>query len=242
MYIIYYFYLMSFAYFFEDFVDDQAISLSESNTHHMVNVLRMKNGDQCWITNGKGTRVHVRLTAVSKRHCEIECVETILEAHPPSSLHLAISFTKNSSRIEWLLEKATEIGIGQITPLVTHRSEKHFIKKERFEKILISAMLQSQQTYLPHLHEAQSFEEVLMDDAEQKYIAWCEPHNEKVHLGSLLQKDKKTLILIGPEGDFTAEEVALSFQHGFKPVSLGHTRLRTETAGMYAVVVYNSSL
>ena len=139
-----------------------------------------------------------------------------------------------------LLEKATEIGIGQITPLLTKRGEKIHLKTERFRKILVSAMLQSQQTYLPVLHEPQSLEEVLIGKEEQRFVAWCSEDGERQALSTVMKPGKKTLILIGPEGDFTPEEVHLCLQHGALPVTLGPNRLRTETAGLYATVVYNA--
>ncbi len=233
---------MSLPYFFEPFDSPNIVELSEANMHYMMHVLRMKVGEQCWITNGKGVRCLATITSASKRSCTIDIVDSMKESSSSSCLHLAIAFTKNPARIEWLLEKATEIGIETITPLITHRSEKLHWKKERYEKILVAAMLQSQQTYLPTLHEATTIEQVLHGDEEIKCIAWCEELTDKNHLTLALQKHKKTLILIGPEGDFTADEVHLCIQQGCKPVSLGSNRLRTETAGLYACVVYNSLL
>jgi len=235
-----YFRHMSLPYFFEPFESSDIIVLSEANMHYMMHVLRMKVGEQCWITNGKGIRCLATITSASKRSCTITSGECIQSFTPPSSLHLAIAFTKNPARIEWLLEKATEVGIGYITPLITHRSEKIHWKQERYEKILTAAMLQSQQTWLPVLNEATRLENLITCDADIKCIAWCEEHNDKNALLLHIQNDKKTIILVGPEGDFTSDEVHLCMQHGFKPVSLGSNRLRTETAGLYACVVYNS--
>lgn len=233
---------MSLAYFFNAFNDASDIQLDDSTIHYMYNVLRMKSGEQCWITNGKGLKCRVGISEINKRYAHLDVLEAISDTRELSSLHLAIAFTKNPSRIEWLLEKATEIGIGQITPLITHRSEKLHWKKERYDKILVSAMLQSQQTYLPLLHEATPIQTLVEQEADEKYIAWCDEHDEKKPLASCLKKNKKTIILIGPEGDFTQEEVDLCRTHGYRPVSLGPTRLRTETAGLYAVVAYNASL
>jgi 16S rRNA (uracil1498-N3)-methyltransferase len=138
-----------------------------------------------------------------------------------------------------LLEKTTEIGVAHITPLITKRSEKIFFKKERFEKILVSAMLQSQQTFLPILNEPIYFEEILKSTEPIKLIAHC-LENEKKIMRDELKENTSTIILIGPEGDFTPEEINAAMQNNFIPVSLGNKRLRTETAGLYACVVFNS--
>lgn len=233
---------MSLPFFYHAFSSDLAIDLDVDTIHYMYHVLRMRSGEECWITNGKGVKCKARIASLSKRECSLTVLEKVEDTSNQSSLHLAIAFTKNPSRIEWLLEKATEIGIGQITPLITHRSEKLHWKKERFEKIIVSAMLQSQQSFLPILNEATSLHDIVHQDYPVKVIAWCDDHEEKIHLSSLMQNDKKTIILIGPEGDFTKEEVDLCFAQGFQPVSLGPHRLRTETAGLYAVVAYNASV
>lgn len=230
---------MALPFFYEQFESPEFIQLSEASIHHIVHVLRMKKGEQFWLTNGKGIKCRTSLTEVSKRDCSIEILETVIEEKPTTHFHLAIAFTKNPSRMEWLLEKTTEIGIATITPLITKRSEKIFLKKERFEKILVSAMLQSQQTFLPTLNEPIKFEDFLYTNEEVKLIAHC-IENEKLEMKDELQKAKATIILIGPEGDFTEEEIQLALSNNFKPVSLGNKRLRTETAGLYACVVFNS--
>lgn len=233
---------MSLAYFYNAFHHETDIVLDDATLHYMYHVLRMKAGEECWVTNGRGVKCRVKIQELNKRHAQLEILETIKDSREASPLHLAIAFTKNPARIEWLLEKATEIGVGQITPLITHRSEKVHWKKERYEKILVSAMLQSQQTYLPLVHEPTSLQHVVGVDAEARFIAWCDAHEEKKPLSSCLKKNKKTIILIGPEGDFTQEEVDLCRSNGYLPVSLGPTRLRTETAGLYAVVAFNASV
>lgn len=230
---------MALPFFYESFENLTHIQLSENSIHHISNVLRMKKGEQFWLTNGKGIKSKIELTEVSKKNCEIKILETIEESKPKNSFHLAISFTKNPARIEWLLEKTTEIGISTITPIITKRSEKVFNKRERFEKILVSAMLQSQQTFLPTLNEPILFNEILNSSEEIKLIAHC-LENEKKELRELLHKEKSTIVLIGPEGDFTEDEIQLALANNFKPISLGEKRLRTETAGLYACVVFNS--
>jgi 16S rRNA (uracil1498-N3)-methyltransferase len=157
-------------------------------------------------------------------------------------LHIAISFTKNPARIEWFLEKATEIGINRITPLVTKRSEKIHFKKDRFEKILVSAMLQSKQTFLPQLSEASPLETILEAKDTLKCIAHCEDDMDRIHLNQFIKPQKNTLILIGPEGDFTKEEIHLCLSKECRAVSLGDHRLRTETAGLFACVIFNAQL
>jgi 16S rRNA (uracil1498-N3)-methyltransferase len=230
---------MAYPFFYEQFDHTEFIQLSEASIHHIVHVLRMKKGEQFWLTNGKGIKCRTLLTDVSKRDCTIEIVETVTEEKPTTNFHLAISFTKNPSRIEWMLEKTTEIGVSEITPLITKRSEKIFFKKERFEKIVVSAMLQSQQTFLPIINEPIYFEEILKSTEPIKLIAHC-LENEKNAMRYELKDNQSTIVLIGPEGDFTPEEIDAAIQNNFIPVSLGNKRLRTETAGLYACVVFNS--
>ncbi len=236
--------LMSIPYFYEPFSDFSHIALSENSVHHALNVLRMKPGSELNVTNGRGDSARCRIIGTSKKECHIE----VLDSHSSSNkqqaskLHIAISFTKNPARIEWFLEKATEIGIQMITPLITKRSEKIHFKKERFEKIMISAMLQSQQTFLPVLNEATLLEEVIKGPELLKCIAHCEEDKDRIQLKDCIEAQKDTLILIGPEGDFTPEEIHLCLQHQCKPVSLGRNRLRTETAGLFACVVFNAQI
>ncbi len=233
--------LMDLPHFFEPYEDATSLVLSSNTHHHIHHVLRMREGNEALIVNGKGNSAHIRLTQVSKKNCDYVLLSQQQHKQPHGKLHIAISFTKNLSRIEWFLEKACEIGIHVITPLHTHRTEKLFFKRDRFEKILQTAMLQSKQFYLPILHDTTSLEEVCKQEADVKCIAWC-GEAEKKPLNTVLQKDKKTIILIGPEGDFTQEEVTLAQQQGYTPVSMGDTRLRTETAGVYACVAYNTAL
>jgi 16S rRNA (uracil1498-N3)-methyltransferase len=230
---------MAYPFFYEQFDHTEFIQLSEASIHHIMHVLRMKKGEQFWLTNGKGVKCRTLLTDVSKRDCAFEIVETIVEEKSSNNFHLAISFTKNPSRIEWMLEKTTEIGVSEITPLITKRSEKIFFKKERFEKILVSAMLQSQQTFLPIINEPIYFEEILKSTEAIKLIAHC-LEDEKNAMRNELKDNQSAIILIGPEGDFTPEEINAATQNNFIPVSLGNKRLRTETAGLYACVVFNS--
>jgi 16S rRNA (uracil1498-N3)-methyltransferase len=235
---------MNLPFFYEKFNDTDHISFSETSSHHALHVLRMKVGDELLITNGEGSLAKCKISHATKKECNVELIQSITskpENRKPK-LHIAISFTKNPARIEWFLEKATEIGIHSITPLITKRSEKIYIKRERFEKILISAMLQSQQSYLPKLNDASTLESVLQGNEELKFIAHCVEEAERNNLKDSLANPKNSIILIGPEGDFTKDEIHLCLQHNCKTVSLGSNRLRTETAGLFACVVFNSQI
>ncbi len=212
------------------------MELSEESAKHIVRVLRMQVGDEFILTDGKGVKATARIKTTSKKSCMVEIVEREEVKDKNRKITLAISFTKNSARMEWLLEKITEVGVTEIIPLISKRSERSKIKHERFNKILISAMLQSQQYYLPKLHEPTIFEEVLNIEAENKLIAHCEHDLTKAQLNNSTNHNS-TIILIGPEGDFTTEEIEQASQQNFKSVSLGNNRLRTETAGLVAVTL-----
>lgn len=233
---------MNSPYFFEPFSDISSIQLSEQSVHHAMNVLRMRVGDKLNIVNGKGLLAKCKLSSIQKRDCVIEVLEIHQQEVPVSNLHIAIAFTKNPARIEWFLEKACEIGIHTITPLLCSRSEKTHFKKERFEKILVSAMLQSKQSFLPMLHEPMKLQEVLQLPADIRCIAHCELGQERIALMACIENQKEILILIGPEGDFTSEEIHLCLQQNCKAVTLGNTRLRTETAGLFACCIFNNQI
>lgn len=214
-------------------------SLDETSFRHCVQVLRKKEGDMIMLSNGKGKLFQCIIEKATKKDCVVS-IKSVKE-YPAKSVRLAIaiSFTKNISRIEWFLEKATEIGITDIYPLLTHRTERIKFNNSRLQHIIVSAMLQSEQAWLPGLHEQISFEELIQrKDYESKFIAHCE-NEEKYFLADEIKNNENTLILIGPEGDFTPEEIVLSKQYNFIPVSLGPNRLRTETAGLVACVMMN---
>ncbi|KXK42837.1 MAG: 16S rRNA (uracil(1498)-N(3))-methyltransferase [Chitinophagaceae bacterium] len=214
--------------------------LNENNVHYLLHVLRKKTNDPLTIVNGKGISLDAQIIQISKKECEIKVIQLNHEIPKNPQLQIAVAFTKNSTRMEWFLEKATEIGISAIIPLVTHRSEKLNFKKERFEKILIAAMLQSQQSYLPILHEATPIEKVAQQNGAQKYIAYCGEEYEKKSFMSLFDSQQDCIFLIGPEGDFTKEEVSLCLENNFKIIHLGNTRLRTETAALYVCTLFNA--
>jgi len=218
---------------------EKDIILSTEESKHATKVLRKKEGDILNFTDGKGRFYKAEITVADTRKCRLEIVSSEQkEKQHNYHLHIAIAPTKNMDRYEWFLEKATEIGIDEITPIICSRSERKVIKTERGNRILISAMKQSLKYHLPKLNEAISLNDFLKQDYEAgKYIAHCED-GEKKEL-KIVNKTEKYLILIGPEGDFSASEIEIALQNQFKSVSLGASRLRTETAGIVAVHTIN---
>ena len=215
------------------------VVLDEATSKHIVQVLRMKNGEQLQLTNGKGHLFTAEIKDDNRKKCVVTVLKTISQQPSTTNITIAISLIKNTSRFEWFLEKTTEIGVAEIVPLICERTEKIAFKLERMKSILVSAMLQSQQTWLPVLHEPVKFA-MFIDQSkqEQKFIAHCEDENNKLSITSkLLTPSTSKLILIGPEGDFTKHEIELALQNNFTAVALGNTRLRTETAGVVAVVI-----
>lgn len=231
---------MDYPFFYEPYADFDEIVLSDETMHHALSVLRMKEGDQFWLTNGQGKNVLCEIDAVKKKFCHIRQGEKITQEPNAFGLHLGIALTKNAARNEWLMEKVTEMGIQQITPLICHRSEKLHMRRDRLEKILISAMLQSKQVFLPQLNEATQFNHIIQGPEDIKCMAYCGDEVEKKQLIDYLKPAQHTLILIGPEGDFTPEEVQQGITNHFTAVSLGVNRLRTETAGLFACAIYNA--
>lgn len=220
---------------------DTHIQLDEVSTNHCIRVLRKKPGEPVILTNGKGICKKAAIETAHKKHCTVISHSTHVMPIPEPQIAIGISFTKNSSRIEWFLEKATEIGISHIFPLVCKRSEKTHYKFARLRQIMISAMLQSRQYYLPVLHDPVSMPELITTHSFPcRFIAHCE-QEEKAMLSNVLTKGKDTLTLIGPEGDFTKEEIAMAKMNSFTAVSLGPHRLRTETAGLVACMLLNAA-
>jgi len=203
---------------------------------HIVKVLRKKEGDILKITNGKDFLFDAKITIASDKKCIVEIISATQKPKPwPYYLHIAIAPTKNNDRTEWFLEKATEIGIDEITPLICNNSERRVIKLERFEKIIQSAMKQSLKFTLPKLNKPIKFNEFIQQNLEGlKCIAHCEEH-EKNLLKNIIKTDKKITILIGPEGDFSLDEIKKALEKNYTPISLGESRLRTETAALVAV-------
>ena len=212
------------------------ITFDKDESRHIVKVLRMGIGDTLKITNGTGSFFDAEIILATPKQCITKVLKEEEVEPLPYYLHLAVAPTKLNDRYEWFLEKATEIGISEITPIICHHSERKIIKSERYEKILQSAMKQSLKAHLPILNEAISLKNFIKSQNLEegiRCIAHCEETNKK-SLKSVLQRNKKTTILIGPEGDFSSEEINLAIKAGFLPVTLGDTRLRTETAAVVA--------
>lgn len=207
---------------------------------HALRVLRLQPGDEVRLTDGQGGFYHARISECNRKRCMVEVIEQ--EEQAPlwtGHLHLALAPTKNMDRMEWLAEKATEIGFDELTFLNCQWSERRIVKGERIEKILISAMKQSLKARLPKLNDITDFAQFVKQPVSgQKFIAHCH-EGEKSPLRQALQPGQDALVLIGPEGDFSPDEVALAVAEGFTPVTLGHTRLRTETAALVAVHLMN---
>lgn len=207
--------------------------LSEEESLHAVKVLRLHAGDEIVVVDGVGGFYRAKITLPHPKRCGFE----IIESHPEYGkrsyrLHIAIAPTKNIERLEWFLEKATEIGVDEITPIICRHSERKMVKPERLEKIIVSAAKQSVKAYFPVLHPACTFNELMETTvASQKFIAHCYEEDKRL-LQHSCRPGLETLLLIGPEGDFSVEEVEQALSKGFQPVSLGESRLRTETAGV----------
>lgn len=212
------------------------ITLDEDTSKHITGVLRMKVGEELVLTDGKGTKATAVIEDDHRKRCTVKVLERTTEEQATPQITIAISLIKNAARFEWFLEKATEIGISEIIPLLCERTEKEKFRMDRLQNILISALLQSQQSWMPVLHEPVAFDKVITDHkAEDKFIAHC-LERDKEQL-SAVASNRSSIILIGPEGDFTPAEIEAAMQQGFKPVALGNTRLRTETAGMVAATL-----
>lgn len=227
---------MALPYFFAEDVSADIIQLAEDTSKHVVQVLRMQVGDGLLLTDGKGTKATCNITDAHRKRATVQVTERIIEAAPERKVVIAVSLLKNSSRFEWFLEKATELGVQEIIPLLCTRTESEKFRPDRMQQILISAMLQSQQFWLPHLHPPTKLADVLHLPIEQKLIAHCEP-DHKEQLSSVNNYPSSTLMLIGPEGDFTPDEIKAALEAGCRPVALGNTRLRTETAALVAATL-----
>ena len=215
-------------------------TLPEEESKHCVRVLRMTVGDELHLTDGKGNMYRCKVVSDNVKRCEVEMVETWPEYERMSyGLTMCVAPTKNIDRFEWFLEKATEIGISEVYPLECDHSERRQIKLEREEKVITAAVKQSLKAYHPVLHDLTSVRDIIAMDFEgEKYIAHCDSSfGERPYLGNLVKKGANTLILIGPEGDFSKEEINFALQNGFKAISLGRERLRTETAAVVATTV-----
>ena len=212
----------------------EQFSFNKEESKHITKVLRKKQGDILNITNGNGWLFTAELNIANIKNCAAAIKEKKLQPKRDYNLHLALAPTKMNDRFEWFLEKATEIGVDSITPIICDHSERKVIKHERFEKILQSAMKQSLQCYLPKLNKAVNFSDFIKEDFDgQLFIAHCEK-TERKSLKDELQSNKEITILIGPEGDFSVKEIEQALHFNYIPVTLGTSRLRTETAAIVA--------
>ncbi|MFD0836442.1 16S rRNA (uracil(1498)-N(3))-methyltransferase [Mariniflexile aquimaris] len=209
-------------------------SFEKEESKHIVKVLRKKEGDTLHITNGEGWLFNAEIVSANTNKCLAKVVSKTLQPKRDYQLHLAVAPTKMNDRYEWFLEKATEIGIDSITPIICDHSERKIIKAERYEKILQSAMKQSLNCYLPKLNDAINLKDILNQEfTGDLFIAHCEETDRK-SLKQQLKPNQNITILIGPEGDFSSKEIQMAIQNNFIPVTLGTTRLRTETAAIVA--------
>lgn len=210
------------------------ITFPADESRHIAKVLRKSSGDILQITNGRGSLFQAEITLADHKRCIAKIISVHTSPPAPYRLHMAVAPTKLNDRFEWFLEKATEIGIHEITPIICERSERKVIKMDRMEKVVLSAMKQSLHTYLPKLNEAISFKDFMeLPQEGDLFIAHCEEDHKRELFHSLRPK-QQTLILIGPEGDFSNLEINSALGKGFKAVALGETRLRTETAAIVA--------
>jgi 16S rRNA (uracil1498-N3)-methyltransferase len=226
--------------FYTPDISGYSYTLNEEESKHCIRVLRMKIGDIIHLVDGRGGFFKGQITVDSPKLCSIEIVETQSEFEKRNYiLHLAIAPTKNTDRIEWLIEKAVEIGIDEFTPIICEHSERKHINIERLERIAISAMKQSVKAYLPKINEAVPFKNFIKNtDASNKFVAHCISSDdlvfEKVKVQELYKSGQSVTLLVGPEGDFSPEEVKMAIDAGYRGVTLGNSRLRTETAGLVA--------
>ena len=223
-------------------INTTQFTFDKIESRHIVKVLRKKEGDILFITNGKGALFTATILFANDKKCTVQITKHEVKKKPWNYyLHIAIAPTKNNDRLEWFLEKATEIGIDEITPITCKHSERKVIKKERLDKVVVSAMKQSLKFQLPKLNDATTFQHFIKQDFDgDLFIAHCEETNKKTLKNVLTSRlrskgqEQKITILIGPEGDFSTKEIEMALQQKFIPVSLGESRLRTETAGIVA--------
>ena len=215
-------------------------TLGDEESKHCVRVLRLGVGDTLHITDGKGNLYLCRIIEAHQHHCTVEVVETHSEWEKlPYQLTMAVAPTKNIDRFEWFLEKATEVGVTRFIPIECDHSERRTIKHDREMRVITSAVKQSLKAYHPELDELTPVKKVISMPFEgQKFIAHCDSSfPARPYLPTLAKKNENILILIGPEGDFSPEEINFALENGFQPISLGNQRLRTETAATVATVM-----
>ncbi|MDQ2719624.1 MAG: 16S rRNA (uracil(1498)-N(3))-methyltransferase [Bacteroidota bacterium] len=230
---------MPLSFFYEENLSESnQFFLREESSRHIVQVLRMLEGEQILITNGKGHTLTVEIIFAHKKKTEVKLIHKEFSQQRVPKISIAISLIKNANRFEWFLEKSTEIGVSEIIPLLCKRTEKTHFREDRMKTILVSAMLQSRQAWLPALSAPVTINELIKKEGYgQKFIAHCMDKEKKILNNLIIDHSSSKIILIGPEGDFTEEEIDEAIQHNFIPLTLGETRLRTETAGIVAAVL-----
>lgn len=252
-------------FYCKDITPEGYATLDAEESRHAVRVLRLREGDTMHVTDGQGHLYECRVVEANDKACTVETqraasqmpmsleetqhaaslqsANVYRETQRAASLHLAVAPTKNPSRMEWLVEKAVEVGVGEITLLDCDHSERSFLKTDRLERLALSAMKQSLHLTLPRIHPAVKLREWLRTFAggtpALQFIAHCEADQPRTPLATALEAGRDAVVLIGPEGDFSQEEIDLALACGFRPVSLGPSRLRTETAALYAAVAFS---
>lgn len=223
-------------YFFTDNIQGNIGELTTEEAAHCFKVLRKKVDDIIYLLDGNGNEYQARITSISKRDLSFEIIESAFHKAPDWHFHLVVAPTKNMARIEWLLEKTTEVGISEITLVICDHSERKVVKEERLTKILIGAMKQSGNFYLPKLNSLVSIKDCLSSNFDgDRFIGYCE--GERTYLSQALNKNQKNVqLFIGPEGDFSESEIEMALKQSIKPISLGDSRLRTETAALAGII------
>ena len=223
-------------FFIPQYSDQEIITLDKEESSHISKVLRMKEGEEIFLTEGKGNLFTCVIMESTPKRCSVKIIKKEENYRKRNfRIHLAIAPTKNTNRMEWLLEKAVEIGIDEITPIITEHSERKTLNTERLDKIIISAMKQSLTCFKPLLNEPTPFRSVINNiKEEEKYLCCCSD-KEKIFIKDSYSKNKDAIIFIGPEGDFSDKEISQAENAGCKLITLGQQRLRTETAALYAI-------
>jgi 16S rRNA (uracil1498-N3)-methyltransferase len=224
-----------------DLQDNTHYTLNEEESRHCSKVLRLAVGDQVSLVDGRGGLYEATIHSETKRNVTLAITKSTKEYHKRNHrLHIAVAPTKNIDRLEWFLEKATEIGIDEITPIICAHSERKVIKEDRLQKVITSAVKQSLQAYHPILNPAITFDQLLARDINAtKLIAHCIEDEQRQYIKDLVAPQGNYFILIGPEGDFSPQEIATAIKQAYLPVTLGNTRLRTETAALAACFEVN---
>lgn len=221
--------------YYANTIDDANVTLDKEESHHIIHVMRHRNGDHILVTDGKGKAAKAVIKDANAKSCEVEIVNYEDFFRHNYKLHLAVAPTKNIDRFEWFIEKAVELGVDEITPVITNRNERRVVNHDRLNKLMLSAAKQSHKSMFPQLHEIVALNSFLeKSHTEKKYIAVCA--DGKPLLRNEYSKGENALVLIGPEGDFTDAETETCFAKGFKGISLGNYRLRTETAALSACI------